>query len=530
MIKISLGIVSSLGISSGAHAQTISPNLLPETEPTNPQTLPIADPLMQSVPSVQIFSDVTPDDWAYEYVKTLNERYNLKIGDADGKFRGNEPLTRYEFASVLAQVLKRVEIFRDQEQEELNALQRLLNSYRDALTSLRIRMRGLPRQDGRAELNGLEERSDRLVKQNVSPTTKLQTQIVQSLTDGTGANTTTLSRIRLNLRSSFRGTDQLVTQLEFGNNGRDAIAKAQEEQGNALGSVGAIADGGGLIETGTATQGRIRKLYYEFPVSQAVRVAIGSNLPPSDFVDRNRFANSSGRNFASSFFANNPLIVQNEIDQLGGAGVAADWKITPQISLRGIYAAADADRPQSNNVVTNIAAAQGVSAPLPQTTGGLFGDRYQATIEAEYQPRKDVAVRLQYTNAQINGMDINAVGLNAEWAIRREIAVFGRLGFGRYAGFNLRRFEDLDLNPRSWMVGATLRNFLITGSKAGIAIGQPFVESDFGNATQTNTEAYFSFLINDKINLIPSLQIVSNPDNRRGKTIWQWAFRVVVDF
>jgi Carbohydrate-selective porin, OprB family/S-layer homology domain len=503
---IAIGVGLSLGISHPTRAQT------PVTDRQSPtiesQSLIPADPLMQSIPKVEALDDVQPSDWAYQYVKTLNERYNLLIGDPDGKFRGNEPLTRYEFAAVLSQVLQRVEIFRDEEREELNALQRLLDSYRAAIADLRIRLSGIQGSD--ADRGGLEERTDRLERQVVSPTTKLQTQIVQTLSDGTGAKATGLSRVRLNLLSSFSGSDQLVTQLEFGNNASDAISQAQARQGNALGTTSELIDGGGLTEAGTPAAGRLRKLYYEFPIGKTLRLAIGSNLPPSDFIDQNRFANPSGANFASSFFANNPLIVQNAIDQVGGAGVAADWVITEKLRLRGVYAAANAGTPQ------------------PQ--GGLFGDRYQASLETEYQPTPNLALRLQYTNAKVNGVNINAVGLNGEWAVRREVALFGRIGFGRYEGFDVRRFEQLDLNPTSWMAGATIRNVLLTGSKAGIAIGQPFVESGFGTATQTNTEAYFSFLLNDKINLIPSLQIVSDPGNQQGKTIWEWAFRAVVDF
>jgi Carbohydrate-selective porin, OprB family/S-layer homology domain len=502
-------LIISLGAGTTALAQTpIAPMTLEPASPVEDRSLIPADPLMQSIPNVENLSDVQPTDWAYQYVKTLNERYNLLIGDPDGKFRGNEPLTRYEFATVLAQVLQRVEIFRDQEREELNALQRLLDSYRAAIGDLRIRLSGT--QGEAIERGGLEERIDRLERQVVSPTTKLQTQIVQTLTTGSNATPTGLSRVRLNLLSSFNGSDQLVTQLEFGNNGGDAIGQAQLTQGNALGTNSEFVDGGGLTEVGTPAAGRLRKLYYEFPLGKTLRVAVGSNLPPSDFIDRNRFANPSGANFGSSFFVNNPLIVQNSIDRVGGAGVAADWVITDQLRLRGVYAAANADRPQ------------------PQS--GLFGDRYQASLETEYQPNKNVALRLQYTNAKVNGVNINAVGLNAEWAVRRELALFGRVGFGRYEGFNSQQLEQLDLNPSSWMAGATLRNLLVTGSKVGIAIGQPFVESGFGTATQTNTEAYFSFLLNDKINLIPSVQIVSNPGNQSGKTIWQWAFRAVVDF
>ncbi|NJN48781.1 MAG: iron uptake porin [Alkalinema sp. RL_2_19] len=542
-IGISLGIAGSIGVIAPTQAQTIfsAPAMAPPSSQSS-----TADSLMQSIPNVHTLSDVQPNDWAYKYVKILNERYNLLIGDLDGKFRGNEPLTRYEFAAVLAQVLKRVEIFRDQEQEELNALQRLLNSYRDALTDLRIRVQGFPAQADQVALAGLEERVDRLVRQNVSPTTKLQTQIVQTASNGTGAALTALSRVRLNLKSSFTGRDQLITQLEFGNNGQDAIAKAQGQRGNALGTNGRLVDGGGLIEIGVPAPGRIRKLYYEFPLAETVRLAVGSQIPPSDFVDRNRFANHSGSNFASSFFANNPLIIQNRIDQFGGAGVAADWQITPQISLRGVYAASNANQPTISPSCPINAACVAIFIP-PPPPGGLFGQPYQATLETEYRPSPNLAVRLQYTNAAVpvgqttpfggNGFAtiddarINAIGLNAEWAVQREIALFGRFGLGQYRLSNRQGLGNFDdLNPRSWMLGATFGNFLITGSKVGVAIGQPFIESGFGNATQTNAEGYFSFLINDKINLIPSLQIVSNPDNQKGRAIWQWAFRVVVDF
>jgi hypothetical protein len=489
---IGLGIISiAVSFSNPATAQ--QPTLL-EMPPEPMEEVP-TDPLMQQIPNVDSLSDLTPDHWAYKYVKSLNERYNILTGYPDNTFRGNQPFTREEFLAVLAKIFERVELFKQERQEDLDALRRLAEFYRSALKDLRIRM------------DGLEERVTTLDRQNFSPTTKLGVQVTQTLTNGTIAKMTAMSRLRLDLKSSFTGKDQLLTQLEFGTNGNDAIALAQSQQGNRLGTTGFLADGGGLQEVGTPSQGRLRKLYYQFPLNN-LTVAVGTALPPSDFVDRNRFANDSGANFASSFFANNPLIVQNEIDRFGGAGVAVNWQISEQVAMRGLYSAANADRAQT----------------------GLFGDRYQRTIEAELRPAKNFTTKLQYTNAKVNGTDINAFGVNLEWGVARELALFGRYGFGSYEGFNQRSFQNLDLNPRSWMVGATLRNFLITGSKAGIAIGQPFVESGLGNATQTNTEAYFSFLLNDKINVIPSLQIVSNPDNQKGRTIWQWAFRMVIDF
>jgi hypothetical protein len=492
-----LGLVTTTALAQTTTPQISDPQTpIPLTEPaTEPQLdtteEPQATPLMETIPGVEDLSDITPDHWAYKYVKSLNDRYNLLTGYPDSTFRGDQPLSRHEFVAVLAKVFERAELFKEERQEDLNALRRLAEFYREALAELRIRM------------DGLEERGSSLERQNVSATTKLKTQVIQTLTDGTLANTTAMSRLRLNLESSFTGQDLLVTQLEFGTNGSDAIALAQNRLGNRLSTTGLV-DGGGLQESGTPSRGRLRKLYYQFPVGESLNVAIGTALPPSDFIDRNRFADSSGRNFASSFFANNPLIVQNEIDRFGGAGAAVSWKVAKKLTLRGLYAAADGNQ--------------------------TLEDRAQGTIEAEYQPAKNLTTKLQFTNAQINGTDINAFGVNLEWGVARELALFARYGVGSYEGLNTQLFQDFDLNPQSWMVGATLRNFLITGSTAGIAIGQPFVESGFGNATQTNVEGYFSFLLNDQINVVPSLQIVTNPDNQRSRTIWQWAFRMVIDF
>jgi Carbohydrate-selective porin, OprB family/S-layer homology domain len=489
------GLVIAIWV--GLATATIAQVPIPLAEPIGTPTIPIpeepaADPLMQSIPGVDDLADLKPDHWAYKYVKSLNERYNLLTGYPDNTFRGNQPFTRDEFLAVLAKVFERAELFKEERQEDMNALRRLAEFYRTALADLRIRM------------DGLKERGATLERQNFSATTKLHSQVIQTLTNGTQAKMTAMSRLRLDLTTSFTGADRLVTELEFGTNGGDAIALAQTSQGNRLGTIGKLVDGGGLQEVGTSSTGQLRKLYYEFPLGEQLNIAVGTAIPPSDFIDRNRFANSSGSNFGSSFFANNPLIVQNDIDRFGGAGAAVSWQVAKKLTVRGLYAAADGNK--------------------------TLNDRYQGTIEAELQPSASTALRLQYTNAKINGTDINAFGLNAEWAVARELALFGRFGVGSYTGFNTQLLQDLDLNPRSWMMGATLRNFLITGSKVGIAIGQPLVESDLGNATQTNTEAYFSFLLNDKINLIPSLQIVSNPDNQKGRTIWQWAIRMVIDF
>ncbi|MBW4523938.1 MAG: iron uptake porin [Phormidium tanganyikae FI6-MK23] len=461
---------------------------------------------MDQVNSVSELTDVRPGDWAFQAVQSLVERYGVLTGYPDRTFRGNRPLSRNEFAAAISTVIGRIE-----EQllagnsssgiaEDVQTIRRLINAYGEALSQLRSRV------------DNLESRIVTQENQQFSTTTKLNGQVYYVATNGTNADSTVISRVRLNLLTSFRGNDRLVTQLEAGNNGEDAISKAHNDRQNLLGTTGVLADGGGLDAVGATRELKIRKLYYAFRPTENLGVAVGSNLPPSDFIDRNSFANQTGENFGSSFFANNPLIVQNEIDRFGGAGAAISWSLNRDLTVRALYAAVD-----SSNV-----------------NAGVFRDRYQASVEAEYAiPNMPIKVQLQYTNAEINGTQINAAGLSAEWAIQQRFGVFGifgRLGVGSYQGFNTLLQQDLDLNPKTWAVGVSFQNFLIPGSKAGLAIGQPFITNRLGDATQTNFEAFFGLLLNDRLNVSPSVTVVSNPNNRASPTIVEWSLRVLYGF
>ncbi len=384
-------------------------------------------------------------------------------------------------------------------QDDFATLKRLQATYRVILDSQRDR------------LDQLDAQMSTLEAQNFSPTTQLNGQALIALTDGTAANATLLTRLRFDLNTSFTGRDRLRTQLEVGNAGQDAIAKQHSSRGNLLGTLGLLADGGGLDAIDIPTTVRISKLSYTFQPHANVSLTVGARLNPRDFIDANRFANDSLKNFSSSFFMNNPLIIQNPVDRPGGAGVAAAWQMGDRspLTLRALYVATAADAP---------------------TAGlGLFGGNQQGSVEVEYATRPLVA-RLQYTRAQVNGTTVDAGGLNLEWAVRRQFALFRRIGIAHYAGFNTALQQSLDLTPVTWTVGGTLREILIPGSVAGVAIGQPFLTPDLGTATQTNAEVYYSFDLNDRLRVSPALLIVANPNNRATGTIFEWVVRVVYAF
>ncbi len=484
-----------------------------------------ADPLLCSqedaddlgqVRSVAEFHDVQPTDWAYQAVKALVEKYGVVTGYGDLTFRGNQPLSRDEFVATLNQVLTKIEqlfIAGDlgKIREDVAMIRRLQTSYGAILKG----------EGDRA--NTLDLLTGKLEKQQFSTTTRLAAQLVTALSDGSNATTTTLARVRFTLDTSFSGSDLLRTELEVGTNSGDAISKSQNRGSNLLGTVGFLADGGGLDYVAVTNTVQISKLYYRFRPAKTLTLTVGARLNPRDFIDYNRFANDSLTNFSSSFFMSNPLIVQNQVDRPGGAGAALAWKPaeTSPFTIRALYVATDAEQP---NAAVN--------------KGGLFGERLssrlryrnQGSVEVEYTVNKNLVTRLQYTAATINGTAIHAGGFNFEWALNRQFAVFGRLGVGSYNGFNPPLNQTLNLTPATWAIGGTARNIGIPGSVAGLAIGMPFIEQDLGNATQTNLEAYYSFNLNDRVSFSPALLMVSNSNNRSVGTTWQWVLRLVYAF
>ncbi|MEP0871649.1 iron uptake porin [Trichocoleus desertorum AS-A10] len=476
---------------------------------SNP-TAPVADRLatddsaMAQVNSVSELSDVQPTDWAYQALKSLVERYGVVTGYSDGTFRGQQALTRYEFAAVLNAVFVKVNDLittnqtSDLDPEDIETLRQLQSTFSPALNDLRDRL---------ADLDG---RTSELEANQFSTTTKLQGQAIFAPTIGTQASLELVSRVRLDLLTTLQPDALLLTQLEMGNGRTDAIGEVHNRDQNLLGTTGLLADAGGVEYAEVTETPRIRKLYYTFRPQPNLAVSIGPKIVPSDFIDRNPFANNSGIDFSSGFFVNNPLIVQNQIDRFGGAGIALDWQLSDSWALRSLYAAADGDNPQQ---------------------GGLFGDRNQGSVELEYSINSTSSVQLQYTSATLNDTQIEAAGINAHWALDRTVAVFGRYGFGSYQGFNSVLAQNLDLHPQTWALGVVFRNLVIPGSLAGAAVGQPFITSNLGDATQTNFELFYNLSINEHFSVTPTFMLVTNPNNNAtNPDIWQSTLRTVFTF
>ncbi|MBW4510489.1 MAG: iron uptake porin [Scytonematopsis contorta HA4267-MV1] len=473
-----------------------------------------------SIPSVADLSDVKPTDWAYQALKTLMERYGILAGYPNRRFRGNRPVNRYEYAAALAATLDKVEnliadaIGDEFIQRDMIVLRRLQKDYRVALDELKNR------------IHISENRIQEMESNVFSTTTKLQAQGVYALTDGSDAKMTVVNRTRLNFLTSFNRKDLLLLQLEAGNNGGDAVSNANSKNPNSLSNSGFINNAGGLDYTGVEENLKLRRLYYTFNPTSDLAVTVGTKMSPRDFIDRNRYANNEALDFSSTVFLNNPLIVQNQVDRQGGAGAAIAW--SPQgskFSVRTLYIAANAN--QTSNQITN----QTNNQENTNSNGGLFGQPRQGSLEVEFVPTDKLKLKLQYTNAVANNTNINAFGVNAEYALNRSMGIFGRLGIGNYQGFNTAINRNIDTKPLTWSLGVGWRDIVIPGTLAGVAIGQPFISKDFGNATQTNLEAFYNLQLNENLSLTPTLSLIVNPNNNSASgTVWQSTLRSVFSF
>jgi Carbohydrate-selective porin, OprB family/S-layer homology domain len=477
------------------------------------QTSPPEEDAFDRLTRVDQLGDVQPTDWAFQALKSLVERYGVVTGYADQTFRGNRAMTRYEFASSLNAVLAKIDQLITSgadaaiAQSDRQTLARLQTDFSTELATLRDRV------------NSLESRTDRLPTQAVSTTTKLRGQAVMAVNAGgfsgdrliaprgavitrTQPNATVIYRTSFDLDTSFNGTDLLKTRLVTGSDG------ANDNVGGFLEpNLGSTLDFSIPGRNGRISIGRA---YYAFSPHPDLRVTLGPALVAPDFVDRNRYAGNSFLDFSTQALVNNFIL----FPRAGGAGAAVNWQ--PQkgaLSLRGVYIAGDA----SNSIPENqqVIGGGGVSDIRLFPTGGggarggLFGDPYQGVIEVEYAPSQAFALKVEYAGGQVFGSRFNVLGVNAELALGDRMGLFGRYGYGSYPNTTLG-----DIHPQYWMAGLSFRDLLMPQAIAGVAVGQPLIESAVGNTTQTNFEAFYNIPINDRMRITPIIQVITNPANQ----------------
>ena len=224
--------------------------------------------------------DVSPQDWAYQALRELIARYDCLAGYPDRAYRGNAPLTRFEFAAAVNACWQQIErlIARTHpdiiSREDWEALLQLTREFNRDIAVMR----------GRTD--GLEARTRELEATLFSTTTKLTGEVIFARSEVFGANTVTdifrnstnadmeatfQYRSRFNFDTSFYGRDRLRMQISA-SNAIPLFASGGDTGGTTAASLLYSNDGRLAFDTSRVSENNnsvfLDRLSYRFPLGQ----------------------------------------------------------------------------------------------------------------------------------------------------------------------------------------------------------------------------------------------------------------------
>ncbi|BAZ28317.1 carbohydrate-selective porin OprB [Cylindrospermum sp. NIES-4074] len=522
---------------------------------TNEQVTTVAQLSQESnnigqVTSVSQFSDVQPTDWAFQALQSLVERYGCIAGYPNGTFRGNRALTRYEFAAGLNACLDRVnELIATASadlasKEDLATLQRLQEEFSAELATLRGRV------------DALEARTSELEANQFSTTTKLRGEAIFSLSDAFGdraalgsrssindpnrnnsnrlrggdlnSNTTFSDRVRLNLESSFTGSDKLQVRLNAGN-----ITPNSTVTGTNQTRLG--------FDGNTDNSISVDKVNYAFNLGPArVKVdATGAELYENINVFNPDFA-SSARGALSRYGRFSPIYRQGS----GGAGLTLDFNPNGPFSLSAAYLAPRGNEPADRN--------------------GIFDGSSTIFGQLAFKPNKALNLGLSYAYTYQNSASgINLFGSTGSDLVNRPFASgaatsannYGfqasfqpssKLTVGGWAGYSVATSESGASKGKNadvfyWAATLGLKDFGAEGNVLGLIFGQPpkVTGSEYRVAgveqkdkdESYHLEALYKVKVSDNILVTPGLLVIFNPEhNDNNDTIYVGTLRTTFTF
>ncbi|MEA5623479.1 iron uptake porin [Nostoc sp. UHCC 0251] len=495
---------------------------------------------MSQVTSVSQFSDVQPTDWAFQALQSLVERYGCIAGYPNSTYRGNRALTRYEFAAGLNACLDRVnELIATAtadlvSKQDLATLQRLQEEYSAELATLRGRV------------DAVEARTAELEANQFSTTTKLVGEAIFNVSDVFGgnddddagnlpnldSNTVFSNRVRLNLYSSFTGTDRLQIRLNAAN-----IVSNSVVTGTNMTRLGFDGNTGNSVE--------IDKVNYAFNFGSAARVKVdvtGAEVYENINNFNPDFA-SSGSGAISRYGRFSPIYRPGS----GGAGLTVTLNPKGAISLSAAYLSNDANSPTTSGLD-------------PDLNNGLFNGDSTILGQLAFQPNQALNVGLTYArsyqedpnvfgstgsslaNDPFEGgrTDSNHYGVQANFRPSSKLTIGGWAGFSNVeARTGVAAGQSADVFY--WAATLGIKDFGREGSLLGLIFGQSprVTSSEFAPGgveqedidTSYHAEALYRLKVSDNIAITPGLLVIFNPEhNDANDTVYVGTLRTTFSF
>ena len=536
---------------------------------------------MAQVTSVTQLSDVFPTDWAYQALSSLIERYGCVAGYPDGTFRGNSSLSRYEFAAGLNACLEGFAA--SLSPDDVSTVGQLQREFASELETLRGRVDSLEAQIALLEANQFSTTSKLSgiaflhigaagADGNVLAETgslagplALRPAARNSVTGAPIVSTVDNNPeltfgylLWLNFSTSFTGDDLLFTQFAVGNGDSPANQFISAGLYNTYG-VPFTDQSGGVNDDDPV----VRELFYDFPVGDRLRVAVGPRINWYRYFDGNAF--TFFLTGASSFNSSGSTMM-NAVDR--GAGAVVRWDINNQLDLNIGYLGENTEFLPSAffNTATD-------------PSNGLFGASNTLSVGLTYAPSSRANIRLTYTrsrllaNTAIRDENGNITGFGVGGAVSEPIYGVADDGFGgsiddaaadtfsanfdwritdRFGIFSRYTYGTMDIDPlapgidggsidaQSFQAGLAFSDLgkdgaLLTLSYLipfSILDGSEFLASGAGDGgIQYEFEATYFYPLGNGLSIAPALYVINNPNNfDDNPTIWVGNLRFQLAF
>jgi hypothetical protein len=501
-----------------------------EEQPTPEFSSSLTEPkaAMAQVTSIDQLSDVLPSDWAYQALQNLVKRYGVLSGYPDGTFRGDRPISRYEFAAALQATLDTLsKIIAEQQQTQVSqadllVLERLQANYAIELADLKTR------------IDGVEARTTQLETQQFSTTTRLFGQAIVGLQGSNQVDVDLFPRdgvpersgeaqlnlagnVQLSLATSFTGRDLLLTGLQAGN----LVSFAPLVFTN-MGRLSTELDSGNDLV--------LSDLSYRFPLSPNFGVIVG----PAGVNAINTFRGinpleGAGEGAISLLGQRNPILGIGN----GTGGIGLDWQVNRRLSVQGVY-----------------------SAENPSRTG-IFSGRTTAGVQVAIAPTNNLDLGLHYLyshspdgflsigtgdNQLLSPLapiispetsfafNTHAIGATLAWRVNPRWTMGTWGGWTHSAPVNLSGAVE----TTNWMVFSAFPDLFSNGNLGGILFGQPpkitsstlpdgfnfpnFLRDLSGTPggradTALHLELFYRARVTNNISLTPGVLVIFNPDH-----------------
>ena len=516
LVSPALFVVSAVS-SVSAHTAPIEPDsAIRDVEPLLSVEELAAPSRLDQVTSVSQLSDVQPTDWAFQALQSLVERYGCIAGYPDGTFRGNQALTRDEFAAglnaCLDQILAQVG-GEGLDPTDLDTINRLQDDFAAQLASLRGRV------------DSLESQLDTVEAQQFSTTTKLNGEVAFTIADAWGddvdAQTVFHDKVRLQFTSSFTGRDKLYTRMTAGNLG--------ESFAGALGThEGRFAFDGAADNNVT-----IDRLHYQFPIGEDLQVTLMASLGGhhfyADTFNPGLEAGGGATGALSRFGERNPIYRHN----LGGQGVGFRYKLSDVIELSAGYLARGGfDSSQGAGLFNgnNSYLGQAVIAPSDNFKFGLTyihnhdveaGRRFNyggtGTNLGNLAPAALIAAGVPGTAA--NGEVVSdSFGLEFLWSPSSSFRL------GGWAGYTQADLNDsaADAQILNYAMTLSFPDLFAPGNMGALIVGaEPYLidldvdgtdNVNFDEDVPLHVEALYNLKLSDGITITPGVIWLVNPN------------------